>query len=164
IGIGVRWLGVPRIWRAIRAPGGGDAAGWRLLAWTVVSGVAGACVLTTGPYVGTLQFFLAGPYPLWYFAAAARVAVRGGPLGLGAVVRAVVLACPAPGDYRARKWTDRERPPRVALTRDELAAAEYLRQLEPERTVVLHDRPLTPSLTTIVAARRIVLGWDVRYS
>jgi len=29
---------------------------------------------------------------------------------------------------------------------------------------VLHDRPLSPSLTTIVAARRIVLGWDVRYS
>ncbi len=29
---------------------------------------------------------------------------------------------------------------------------------------MLHDRPLSPSLTAIVSARRIVLGWDVRYS
>jgi hypothetical protein len=30
--------------------------------------------------------------------------------------------------------------------------------------VVLHDRPLSPSLMTIVSERRIVLGWDVQYS
>ena len=36
--------------------------------------------------------------------------------------------------------------------------------MHPETTVILHDRPLAPSLTTIVAGRRIVLGWDVRYS
>jgi len=52
----------------------------------------------------------------------------------------------------------------VALTRAELAIAERLRDFDPETTVVLHDRPLSPSLTTIVSARRIVLGWDVRYS
>ena len=35
---------------------------------------------------------------------------------------------------------------------------------DPETTVVLHDRPLSPSLTTIAAERRIVLGWDITYS
>ena len=42
--------------------------------------------------------------------------------------------------------------------------ANQLRNTDPETTVILHDRPLTPSLTSILAARRIVLGWDVRYS
>ena len=50
------------------------------------------------------------------------------------------------------------------MTPDETAIAEHLRQYDPETTVILHDRPLAPSLTTIVAGRRIVLGWDVRYS
>jgi hypothetical protein len=50
------------------------------------------------------------------------------------------------------------------LTRSEVAIANQLRTTDPETTVILHDRPLTPSLTAIVAARRIVLGWDVRYS
>ena len=31
VGIGVRWLGAPAMWRAIRAKGNGDAAAWRLL-------------------------------------------------------------------------------------------------------------------------------------
>jgi hypothetical protein len=35
---------------------------------------------------------------------------------------------------------------------------------DPETTVILHDEPLSPSLITIVSERRIVLGWDVRYS
>jgi hypothetical protein len=166
IGIGMRWVGVPRIWRAIRAPGGGDAAGWRLLAWTVVTGIAVPCLLTTDPYVDTLQFYLAGLYVMWIFAAAALVgfAETSPRFGVLAVAAAIVVSLPSSGHYLARKWTDRERPPRVALTRGEVAVAEFLRNSDPERTVVLHDRPLTPSLTTIVAARRIVLGWDVRYS
>jgi hypothetical protein len=157
---------VPRIWRAIRARGGGDVAAWRLLAWTVVSGIAVPFVLTTDPYVDTLQFYLAGLYVMWIFAAAALVDVArrhpsAGPVGIAV---AILLAFPSSGHYLARKWSDQERPPRVVLTRDELAVAEALRRYDPETTVVLHDRPLTPSLTTIVAARRIVLGWDVRYS
>src|SRR5262249_11013050 len=98
IGIGVRWLGVPRIWRAIRAPGGGDAAGWRLLAWTVVSGIAVPCVLTTDPYVDTLQFYLAGLYVMWIFAACALVsyAHRRPTAGAVAIAAALVAAVPSP--------------------------------------------------------------------
>ena len=56
------------------------------------------------------------------------------------------------------------RQPRAGLTRAEVAIAEQFRTSDPETTVVLHDRPLSPSLTAIVSERRIVLGWDVRYS
>jgi hypothetical protein len=45
----------------------------------------------------------------------------------------------------------------------ERTVAEYLRNFDAETTVILHDRPLAPSLTTIVAARRVVLSWDVSY-
>lgn len=166
VGIGVRWLGVPGLWRAIRARGGGDAAGWRLLAWVVVAGIAVPFVLTTQPYVDTLQFYLAGLYVMWIFAAAALVAFaakwpRTGALTIAA---AIALAFPSSGHYLARKWTDQDRPPRAGLTSAEVAVAEKLRTLDPETTVVLHDRPLSPSLTAILSARRIVLGWDVRYS
>jgi hypothetical protein len=166
VGIGVRWLAVPGIWRAIRAKGGGDEAGWRLLAWGAVAGVAVPFVLTTNPYVDTLQFYLAGLYLMWIFAAAALGAfARTHPkAGALAIAAAIALAFPSSGHYLARKWTDRQRPPRVGLTAAEVAIAERLRSFDPETTVVLHDRPLTPSLTAIVAARRIVLGWDVRYS
>jgi hypothetical protein len=166
VGIGVRWLGAPGVWRAIRARGGGDQAGWRLLAWTVVAGIGVPFVLTTDPYVDTLQFYLAGLYLMWIFAAAALIAFSkthpklGGP----AIAAAIVLAFPSTGHYLARKWTDQERQPRVGLTRAEVAIAERLRTSDPETTVILHDRPLSPSLTAIVSARRIVLGWDVRYS
>ncbi|HXI31567.1 MAG TPA: hypothetical protein VNG89_24185 [Vicinamibacterales bacterium] len=166
VGIGVRWLGVPAMWRAIRAKGGGDAAGWRLLAWTVVSGIAVPFVLTTNPYVDTLQFYLAGLYVMWIFAAYALVTyARRHPAGGAiAIAAALVAAFPSSGHYVAWKWTEQARPPRVSLTAAEVAVAERLRAFDPETTVVLHDRPLSPSLTTIVSARRIVLGWDVRYS
>jgi len=166
VGIGVRWLGAPGVWRAIRAKGGGDQAGWRLLAWAVVAGIGVPFVLTTDPYVDTLQFYLAGLYVMWIFAAAALIAfARAHPkLGGLAIAAAIVLAFPSSGHYLARKWTDQERQPRAGLPRNELTIAEHLRTYDPETTVVLHDRPLSPSLTTIVSERRIVLGWDVRYS
>ena len=166
VGIGVRWLGAPGLWRAIVARGGGDQAGWRLLAWAVVAGIGIPFVLTTDPYVDTLQFYLSGLYLMWIFAAAALVAYsRARPvLGAVAIAAAIVLAFPSSGHYLVRKWSDEVRPPRVGLTRDELAVAEHLRSFDPETTVVLHDRPLSPSLTAIISERRIVLGWDVRYS
>jgi hypothetical protein len=166
VGIGIRWLGVPSMWRAIRAKGGADQAAWRLLAWTAVAGVAVPFVLTTDPYVDTLQFYLAGLYVMWIFTAYALVeyARRHPAAGPIAIAAAVVASFPSSGHYLAWKWTEQQRVPRVALGREELAVAERLRDFDPETTVVLHDRPLSPSLTTIVSARRIVLGWDVRYS
>ncbi len=167
IGIGVRWLGARGVWRAIRAAGhDGDTASWRLLAWVVVAGIAIPFVIATEPYVDTLQFYLTGLYILWIFAAAALAgfAARRPRAGAIAMAAALVLAFPSSGHYLAWKWTEQQRRPRVELTRSEVSVARYLRFFDPQSTVVLHDRPLAPSLTTIVAARRIVLGWDVRYS
>src|SRR5205807_3274882 len=81
------------------------------------------------------------------------------------VAVAIAVALPSSIHYLARKWTDEQRQPRAALSTGDIKVAEYLRKKsDPETTVVLHDRPLSPSLMTIVSERRIVLGWDVRYS
>ncbi len=126
VGIGVRWLGIPAVWRAIRRPRGPDAASWRLLGWGVISGIAIPFVLTTSPYVDTLQFYLTGLYLLWVFTAATLVAwARTRPLAGGiAMAVAFVLSLPSSLHYLDRKLTDRQREPRVGLTRSEVAIAE----------------------------------------
>jgi hypothetical protein len=72
---------------------------------------------------------------------------------------------PSSTHYLQRRWMDHQRPPRVELSAPEIRIADYLRdKTDPETTVILHDRPLSPSLMAVVAERRIVLGWDVTYS
>ncbi len=169
VGIGVRWAGAPGVWRAIRRPadpGASDVAAWRFLAWGVVAGVAIPFVLATDPYVDTLQFYLTGLYLMWIFAALGLIAFARVHPRIGGLAIAVAIAATLPSSlhYLARKWTDPERPPRASLSRAEVAIADYLRTCDPETTVILHDRPLSPSLITIVSERRIVLGWDVKYS
>jgi hypothetical protein len=203
VGVGVRWVGAPGVWRAIRrrpvtsvtgvtgvttvtglanaahgsdgrsvddGAGAGDIAqraSWSFLGWTVIAGVAIPFVIATEPYVDTLNFYVTGLYVLWIFAAVALVSfARTHPrAGALAVTAAIAVALPSSLHYLERRWTDRERPPRVDLSAPEIRIAEYLRnRTDPETTVVLHDRPLSPSLTTIVSERRIVLGWDVTYS
>ena len=167
VGVGVRWVGAPGVWRAIRRTSGSDIAAWSLLGWAVVAGVAVPFVLATDPYVDTLQFYVTGLYLMWIFTAVALIGFARAHRRMGAVVvaSAVLLTLPASTHYLARRWSDRERPPRVSLSPHEVAIAEYLRMTtDPESTVVLHDQPLSPSLITIVSERRIVLGWDVRYS
>jgi hypothetical protein len=117
--------------------------------------------------VDTLNFYVTGLYVLWIFTAVALagLARRRPAVGRFAIAAAIAAALPSSAHYLERRWNDRERPPRVTLTASEIRIAEYLRnRTDPETTVILHDRPLAPSLTTIVAERRIVLGWDVTYS
>jgi hypothetical protein len=105
---------------------------------------------------------------LWIFTAAALIGFARQHPGVGgivAVAAVVAITLPSSTHYLERRWTDRQRPARVDLSSAEIKIAEYLRnRTDPETTVILHDRPLSPSLTTIVAERRIVLGWDVTYS
>jgi hypothetical protein len=170
IGVGVRWVGAPGVWRAIRRRPVGepaDAASWSLLGWSVVAGMAIPFVIATDPYVDTLNFYVTGLYVMWIFAARALVTFARTHARLGAIAAAVAVALTLPSSvhYLERRWTDRQRPPRVDLSGAEIRIAEYLRnRTDPDATVVLHDRPLAPSLTTIVGERRIVLGWDVTYS
>jgi hypothetical protein len=174
IGVGVRWAGMPGVWRAIRrrAVAGSvdavpDSSAWSLLAWSVVTSIAIPLVIATEPYVDTLQFYVPGLLLLWIFTAAALAgfARQHRTIGAVAAAAAIVLTLPSSTHYLERRWTDRQRPARVDLSASEIRIAEYLRnKTDPETTVILHDRPLSPSLTTIVAERRIVLGWDVTYS
>jgi hypothetical protein len=167
IGVGVRWLGAPGVWRAIRRRAESDPAAWSLLGWIVVSGVLIPLALATDPYVDTLNFYVTGLYVLWIFAASALVAFArrhpaGGPI---AIAVAIALTLPSSAHYLQRRWNDRDRPGRVDIGASEIRIADYLRnKTDPETTVILHSRPLSPSLTTILAERRIVLGWDVTYS
>ena len=113
----------------------------------------------------TLQFYLTGLYIMWpHGRRHGALAVTHRRVGPWLVALAVAAVLPSSVHYWARKWHDAERPPKASLTRGDLQIAEYLQATDPETTVILHDRPLAPSLMTIVAKRRIVLGWDVRYS
>jgi hypothetical protein len=166
VGTGIRWLGAPGVWRAVRGRVDADAASWRLLGWCVIAGLFIPFVLTTQPYVDTINFYLTGLYVMWIFTAAAlvRFAATHGTAGRLAAVLAVVAILPSSVHFWARKWHDATRPPRAMLSHGEANVASYLKTTDPETTVLLHDRPLAPSLMTVLSERRIVLGWDVRYS
>jgi hypothetical protein len=155
LGVGIRWLGVPRALRALASSSGT----WRLLGWMVIAGTAIPFVIVTDPYHDTLQFYQTALYILSIFTAAAIMARAGTP-GRRAALVALVFACalPSPIHYLARKWQDQARP-LAELSRGEQAIDAYLRGLDPDRTVILHDRPLAASLVAIDAERRVVLAW-----
>jgi hypothetical protein len=165
VGLGIRWVGVSGIIRAIRGKGDRRDPGWRLLAWVAVAGVAIPFVLVTVPYHDTLQFYQTGLYVMWIFTACAFTdfARRHGMGGRLLVACAVGASLPSTMHYLGLKWSDNQRPPLVALGASEIAVADRLRALPPEDTVVLHDRPLDPSLLTVVSQRRVVLAW-ARYA
>ena len=167
VGLAIRVFGLPGAWRSIRGALGPDRDAWRLLGWMVVAGFVIPFVVRTEPYVDTIQFYLTGLYALWIFTGVAVVAWARprGWFGRVAVAAAILAVLPSSAHYLAWKWTEATRAPKAGLTSGELHIATYLRSwTDPEATVVLHDRPLSPSLMTIISERRIVLGWDVRYS
>jgi hypothetical protein len=167
VGVGIRWAGAPGVWRALRTRCESDTAAWNLLAWTVVVGIAIPFVIATDPYVDTLNFYVTGLYVLWIFTAAAFAGFARRHRAIGGLVIVVAIAAVLPSSthYLERRWMDHQRPPRVELSGSEIRIADYLRdKTDPATTVILHDRPLSPSLMAVVAERRIVLGWDVTYS
>ncbi len=164
-GLGIRWFGLPGVWRAVRGGHAQDAAAWKVLGWTAVAGVAIPFVLVTDPYVDTLQFYQTGLYILWIFTAIALVgfARAHGPVRAIAIALAVAVSLPSSIHFLSMKWTDARREPLAEISRGELAIANYLRLCDTESTVVLHDRPTSPSLLAVVAERRVVLGWAHPY-
>ncbi|MCC7007332.1 MAG: hypothetical protein IT184_00800 [Acidobacteria bacterium] len=167
IGPALRWIGVPALVRALTGTRSADAAGdpWRLLAWVALVGIATPFVLVTEPYHDTLQFYQAGLYALWVFAGTSLVAWARprGRAGTAIAIAAVAMTLPSSVHYLARKWRDDGRPPLTVLDAPARLAADYLRGRDPQTTVVLHDRPLEPSLLPVVAGRRVVLAW-ARYA
>jgi hypothetical protein len=171
VGVGLRWLGGPGVWRALRGrpvikgAGPHDVASWKLLAWVVVAGIVIPFVLITDPYVDTLQFYETGLYVAWIFAAVALASYGSlRPVArLVVIVIALAAVLPSSAHYLDRKWHDHERPAVGDLSVNEMAVARYLRAQDPEKTVILHDNPTAPSLIAIVSERRVVLGWGRAY-
>lgn len=165
VGLGVRWLGTPLVFRSLRSRSS-ETAPWRLLAWTVIAGVAIPFVVATDPYVDTLQFYQAGLYVLWIFTAAALIGFarrHGRAAGAAAIVLALAAGLPSSIHYLAMKWSDNLRPPIGTLSPGELAIGAALRTTDAEQTVFLDDRPAEASLLAIVAERRTVLAWGRPY-
>jgi hypothetical protein len=164
-GLGIRWIGMPGVWRAIRRRSAEDASAWSLLGWMTAAGILIPFVLVTDPYVDTLQFYQTGLYVLWIFTAVALVgfARRRPAVGAVAIALAIAVSLPSSLHFLHTKWTDDRREPRVALSRGEVAIANYLQAADPVATVVLHDRPAQPSLIAILSERRVVLGWGHPY-
>jgi hypothetical protein len=165
VGIGIRWAGFAHLVAAIRNRSTDDLTAWRFLGWTVIAGIAVPFVLVTDPYNDTLQFYQAGLYAAWIFAgvALAAFAAKRGAAGRVLVTVLIALSLPSSIHYLDRKWHDNARRPLAELDRTGLAIAQYLRGCDAERTVVLDDRPLDPSLLTTVSERRVVLAW-ARYA
>lgn len=165
-GLGIRWIGLPRVWRAIRGGEVADTSTWRVAGWGVVAGIGIPFVVVTEPYNDTLQFYQVGLYLLWIFTASALMNLRSkfGRVGCClAVAAAIAVSMPSSVHYLARKWHDNGRPALAALTRTEQNIAEYLRGKDPDTTVILNDRPLDPSLLAVLSERRLVLAWG-RYA
>jgi len=164
-GIGVRWIGVPPLWTALRGRMPENTMTWRILGWTTLCGIAIPFVLVTEPYNDTLQFYQTGLYVLWLFTAAGLSKLVGGSRtrGAAAIVLALAASLPSSVHYLNRRWTDADRPALVGLTRIEMDMASYLRGRDPDTTVVLNDRPLEPSLMAVLSERRTVLAWG-RYA
>jgi hypothetical protein len=162
-GLGVRWLGLPGVWRAVRRRMPEDATAWSVAGWCAAAGILIPFVLTTDPYVDTLQFYQAGLYLLWIFTAAALLRIRVPALRAAAVAASILVSLPTTVHFLSLKWTDDRREPRVSISRGEVAIANTLHGTDPEQTVVLHDHPESPSLIAILAERRVVLGWGHPY-
>jgi hypothetical protein len=118
-------------------------------------------VIVTEPYHDTLQFYQTALYILWIFAARVIVGwARGGVARTAAIVAVTVAAAlPSSLHYLIEKHGDGPNHPKARLSRSEIAVAEHLRTTDPERTVILHDRPAEPSLIVINSERRAVLAW-----
>jgi hypothetical protein len=164
-GLGIRWLGVPPLLRALGGRVADNQATWRLLAWAVVAGILIPFVLVTEPYNDTLQFYQTGLYLLWIFTAATLMALvrKNRLVGSAVLLLALAVSLPSSFHYLERRWTDGERPPLVGLTRQETEIAFYLRNQDHETTVILSDRPNDPSLLAVLSERRVVLAWG-RYA
>jgi hypothetical protein len=166
-GLGMRWIGVPRILRAAWSGASPDPSRERfdgsaigvVLAWMVLAGAGLPFVLVTQPYHDTLQFYQTALYLMWIFAAACLVSVRG-RRRIAAIAVTFALALPPSTHFLHDKWRDNPVHALAGATRGEQLIAEYLRtSTNRDRVVIMHDRPVDPSLLVILSERRSVLSW-----
>jgi hypothetical protein len=154
MGQGYRLMAFPEIIRTLL---GGHRPIERLCAWMVVAGVTIPFVIVTIPYHQTLHFYQMALFLLPVFVARVLSRLSPGVREL-AVAATLLVAAPTTSHYLWRKWTDEQRPFAVATAAHQQIAG-YLRTLDHESTVILHNRPQDPSLLAILSERRTVLAW-----
>jgi hypothetical protein len=155
--IGPRVVGLPALWQCLRRPANHDPI-WRLLAWTLIAAFIASSIIVSVPYHESQQIHQFALFVLALFAAKGLANWTNRRTRMA--VTSIVLACSVPGtlQYVHRKWVDRENVT-AAASRSEVGLAEYLAATDPDRTVILHDRPNDPTLLGILAERRSVLSW-----
>jgi hypothetical protein len=156
--LGFRLIGVPVLWKCLRHPTQHDAA-WRVLAWSVVAALVTSTFIVSIPYHETTQVHQLALFLMAIFAAKGVTSWRNQRTRFATAVIAIALAIPSTLQYLHRKWNDREHL-LVATSRGEETIASFLRSTDPERTVVLHDRPNDPTILGILSERRSVLAWS----
>jgi hypothetical protein len=162
-GVGIRLVGVPAVWRAIRAGRDGQPV-WPVMAWMIVTGVASPLLLISHPYHQTFQFLHLSLYLLWIFVALTVFdRTRGQPWRRAVVIAAVILSTtPSTLHYLLVKWSD-DRHPFVSVDADALTVVDYLRREDPDHTVLIQHYPDRPFFISLLAERRTVLAW-ARYA
>ena len=155
--LGFRLVGLSAFWQCLRHPSQHDPV-WRLLAWMAVAALVAASLLVSVPYHETTQIHQLALFLLTLFAAKGLASWRNVRARLAATVVVVAVAIPSTVQYLHRKWHDREHP-LAGISQPEVTLASQLAGTDPNRTVILHDRPNDPALVGILAERRSVLAW-----
>jgi hypothetical protein len=156
--IGARLVGVPVLWRSLRQrPGASQDAIWAVLAWTIVAAVLASSFIVSVPYHESQQIH---QFALFLFAPFAGRAIASWrpAMRIAGSAAVIALAVPSTIQYLHQTWTD-YRYPLVVSSRGEVRVASLLRATDPERTVILHDRPNDPFLPGVLAERRSVIAW-----
>jgi hypothetical protein len=156
--LGSRAIGLPPFWRALwRRDAQEPVLG--VLAWAIVVAYLESTFIVSVPAHETGQIHQLALFLMAVFAAQGIMAFRAPRVRVIAAVVVVALALPSTLQYVHRKWLNGTRPPLVVASKGDDAAAIFLRDANPERTFLLHDRPNDPTLLGIISERRSVLSW-----
>lgn len=153
---GYRLVGVAAVWRSLFRRD--EPFIWRVLAWTVVAALGASTVIVSVPYHEITQVHQFVLFMMTMFAGKCLASWKNAPVRIAVTAATVAIAIPCTVQFLQRKWTDGERP-LVRASRGDVSIASMLRLTDPERTVLLHDRPGEPALLGILAERRSVLSW-----
>ncbi len=123
-----------------------------------VAALAAATFLVSVPYHENTQIHQFALFLLTMFAARGLTSWRAPRPRFVATLVVVAVAIPSTIQYLHRKWHDHEHP-LAEISQAEMTLASLLRGTDPNRTVILHDRPNDPTLLGILAERRSVVAW-----
>jgi hypothetical protein len=156
--LGFRIVGLPAFWSCLRHPSRHEPV-LRVLAWTIVMAYVTSTFIVSVPYHETVQIHQLALFLMAVFTSQAIMAVKYPKARIAVAIAVIALAVPSTWQYVNRKWHSEDRGPMAVASPGEQSAAVFLRDTDPTRTILLHDRPNEPSLLGILAERRGVLAW-----